>query len=872
MKTGLCTLFLALLAVAPLAPQSFDWTSLNPAIVKVTAGPGKYTGTGIVVGGDEKTTYILTAAHVVNDILADASRILVQFPGSKPIEGSPGQRVYRPPTSDLAIVNIGARPPRKVSLTLGSTWRLKIGQPVTAIGHPGENDWLPAINNEVLSLGFVSDKRLFGFKVSGTEEGNSGGPVFSRDGELVGIVYRIAPAQTIAVKIEEVIRTLEAWHVPTNNLVYRYETELRAAKSAYNLGDRKRAYPLLVEAERLGSAEAAYLLSQVGKSGQPPERATADRYVAEAAEWGFPPAMRERAIKIETSDPDKAAELLLNAADAGDVASMIEVGHRFRGTKPSNSAAFPLDAVQAYNWFIKAAPSSGEAALEVARAIDSGKGVIRDHAIACQWYKKAGEDTGLTGAVAGAEFQKSCVVQPQQTAPRTSTPDTAAGPFCTTVRRIAEAGRSGYATLRQSKSQEDPNVSVSPIGRDPAYVANIQLPGFGDVIFVPNRLVVVGIVSGLSGKKTAQAQDAMQNLVQTLEACFPHPQVFRPQANQCPIQASDLYAKDSWGPRLGHRVDGCWTITDPGLYGSLVVEMQEDEVLHVPIGSKAKAYKEWVPSGDLYFLPPGGSNKSTSNPGGDHAPAAQGRIPAGTKKVNPADGLPYAWIPPGSFMMGCSPKDSECRPDELPAHQVEITRGFWLGQTEVTRASYVGVMGQDPVAIGKSEDAKLLAEWGISRKMNPNLPADLPVDYVDWQQANQYCGKVGMRLPTEAEWEYAARAGTTASRYGDPAKIGWYMVGRSRPNGPQRVGLKAPNGWGLFDMLGNLWEWTSDWYDRDYYRESPGRDPAGPAAGDKHVLRGGGWGAGADLGRASQRAYGPIDSDLMGFRCAGDLR
>jgi hypothetical protein len=316
--------------------------------------------------------------------------------------------------------------------------------------------------------------------------------------------------------------------------------------------------------------------------------------------------MRERAIKIETSDPDKAAELLLNAADDADVASMIEVGRRFQGTKPSNSAAFPLDAAQAYNWFIKAAPSSGEAALEVARAIDSGKG----------------EDTGLTGAVAGAEFQKSCVVQPQQTAPRTSTPDTAAGPFCTTVRRIAEAGRSGYATLRQSKSQEDPNVLVSPIGRDPAYVANIQLPlRLRMLCRISCKLLrPASPILKCSGLKPTNARFRLATCMQ----------------------------KDSWGPCLGHRVDGCWTITDPGLYGSLVVEMQEEEVLHIPIGSKAKAYKKWVPSGGLYFLPPGGSTNSTSNPGGDHTPSAQGRIPAGTKKVNPADGLPYVWIPPGS--------------------------------------------------------------------------------------------------------------------------------------------------------------------------------------------------------------------------------
>ena len=159
-------------------------------------------------------------------------------------------------------------------------------------------------------------------------------------------------------------------------------------------------------------------------------------------------------------------------------------------------------------------------------------------------------------------------------------------------------------------------------------------------------------------------------------------------------------------------------------------------------------------------------------------------------KTNVKDGLKYVWIPPGKFTMGCSAGDSRCFPNEKPSQEVTITDGFWLGQTQVTRAAYARVMGNNQ-----------------SDCSDPNLP----VEEVNWGEAQAFCKAIGGRLPTEAEWEYAARAGTTGALYGTLNDIAWHS-GNSGGSAHE-VATKKANQWGLYDMLGNVWEWTADWYD-----------------------------------------------------------
>ena len=201
--------------------------------------------------------------------------------------------------------------------------------------------------------------------------------------------------------------------------------------------------------------------------------------------------------------------------------------------------------------------------------------------------------------------------------------------------------------------------------------------------------------------------------------------------------------------------------------------------------------------------------------------SAAGQVPASAQDriktvMNSRDGLNYVWIPPGTFMMGCSGGDEFCRPSEKPAHPVTITQGFWIGQTHVTQAAYKKVMGTNP-----------------SRFQGDQLP----VDSVAWENANAYCAKVGMRLPTEAEYEYAERGGSTVARYAPIAQIAWYKEDAGSTT--HEVGLRLPNSFGLYDMLGNVMEWVSDWWSNSY-PSSSSQDPQGPSSGRFHVLRGGG--------------------------------
>lgn len=251
-------------------------------------------------------------------------------------------------------------------------------------------------------------------------------------------------------------------------------------------------------------------------------------------------------------------------------------------------------------------------------------------------------------------------------------------------------------------------------------------------------------------------------------------------------------------------------------------------------------------------------------------------------KINPRDGQPYVWIPSGSFEMGCSTGDDGCFDDEKPRHRVTIRRGFWMGQTPVTLGAY----------------HKFVQDRGGRMPPPPDFPQnqDHPVVNVSWNDALGYCQWAGGRLPTEAEWEYAARAGRTASLRGELDEIAWYAdnSGRSRldssklwesdqANYPKRlrdngnqtraVGKKTHNGFGLYDMLGNVWEWCSDWYGEKYYQVSEESDPQGPPAGEYRVLRGGSWvNLARYVGLSNRLWYNPGDRSVsFGFRCVREL-
>ena len=160
---------------------------------------------------------------------------------------------------------------------------------------------------------------------------------------------------------------------------------------------------------------------------------------------------------------------------------------------------------------------------------------------------------------------------------------------------------------------------------------------------------------------------------------------------------------------------------------------------------------------------------------------------AGSSKVNPKDGLTYVWIPAGTFVMGCSPGDRECGAEEKPAHRVTITKGFWMGQTEVTQAAFERAVGYNP---------------------SHTKGDSLPVQNIAWAQARDYCEAAGMRLATEAEWEYAARGGASSARYDTPDEVAWHA--RTSGGHAHAGGLKRANAYGLYDMLGTCGSgWTA---------------------------------------------------------------
>ena len=268
-------------------------------------------------------------------------------------------------------------------------------------------------------------------------------------------------------------------------------------------------------------------------------------------------------------------------------------------------------------------------------------------------------------------------------------------------------------------------------------------------------------------------------------------------------------------------------------------------------------------------------------------------VVAGAVRKNPKDGLKYVWIPTGSFQMGCSPGDEDCDGDEKHVHQVTISHGFWMGRTEVTVGSY----------------KRFASNSGRAMPPPPAFDVDwaddaMPMVNLSWSDAHDYCQWAGGRLPSEAEWEYAARAGSASARYGPLDEVAWdannsgrrhidsyglwnedmkkyqnrlnedmqqyYKSLAANGNRPHEAGKKRPNAWGLFDTLGNVWEWVNDWFDVDYYGTSPTTDPAGAASGSMRGMRGGSYLGNPGYVRVSFR-YGvdpKLRYEFVGTRCA----
>lgn len=233
-----------------------------------------------------------------------------------------------------------------------------------------------------------------------------------------------------------------------------------------------------------------------------------------------------------------------------------------------------------------------------------------------------------------------------------------------------------------------------------------------------------------------------------------------------------------------------------------------------------------------------------------------------------ATGIELLLVPPGTFLMGCTASTgAACAADgrEAPVHEVTISEAFYLGRFEVTQAEWTATTGANP-------------SFFVGFSDSPSRP----VERVSWYDAQAFVLAQELRLPTEAEWEFAYRAGTITAFHGSVAmpsgtnadsavgEFAWYQSNSG--NRTHAVGGKAANGLGFHDMAGNIMEWVSDWYSPTYYAVSPAIDPPGPEMGTLPVLRGGAYFAGGGFTRESSRAGAAPTSNgaAIGVRVARD--
>lgn len=234
---------------------------------------------------------------------------------------------------------------------------------------------------------------------------------------------------------------------------------------------------------------------------------------------------------------------------------------------------------------------------------------------------------------------------------------------------------------------------------------------------------------------------------------------------------------------------------------------------------------------------------------------------AGHRTILTDNDVEYAfrWCPPGTFMMG-SPEDEPGRSNDELQHEVTLTKGFWMLETPVTQRMWTSVM---------MTDIQSLALMGTYKTDLYGIGDFHPIYYTSWYESQAFCEKLTEKLngkitlPTEAQWEYACRAGTRSGYAGDLYLMGWY---RNNSHGTTHsVGQKQPNAWGFYDMHGNIWEWCSDNYGP--YNEWPTNDPTGPNIGPYKVRRGGSW-CNTKRCRSANRGYDAPNGrySRLGFR------
>ncbi len=309
------------------------------------------------------------------------------------------------------------------------------------------------------------------------------------------------------------------------------------------------------------------------------------------------------------------------------------------------------------------------------------------------------------------------------------------------------------------------------------------------------------------------------------------------------IETGGTVAVSSNPPGAKWYLDGAYVGTTPDAMGSVSagshrVEVQKEgfqdwkDSVHVRTGEKAAVHAELA------------------------AERTEGR--AGETWTEPVTGMEFVWVPGGCYEMGCGSWTSDCDDEETPVHEVCVD-GFWMGKYEVSQGQWREIMHGNPSRFKKGDD--------------------YPVEQVSWNDAQEFIQKLkgrssaggSFRLPTEAEWEYACRSGGKREKFAggsDADRVAWY---RSNSGGrTHEVGTQAPNGLGIYDMSGNVWEWCEDVYAKDAYSRHARNNPIVESGGSGRVARGGSWGHGPGYVRCANRSRGTPGrrSHVLGFRLA----
>ncbi len=275
-------------------------------------------------------------------------------------------------------------------------------------------------------------------------------------------------------------------------------------------------------------------------------------------------------------------------------------------------------------------------------------------------------------------------------------------------------------------------------------------------------------------------------------------------------------------------------------------------------------------------------NYIDNNPNGVYVDEAKNRL-ARLQQTQAPEGM--ILVEGGTFKMGQPNPNvggNKWSSDEQPVHEITLS-SFYIDKYEVTNAQFckfINAVGNKIEGDGKwldigDEDSKIVEEGG---KFKP-IPGfeDHPVLELNWYGAKAYAEWVGKRLPTEAEWEYAARGGNKSQGFKFAGSniaddVAWYSDNSNNSTHP--IGSKKPNELGIYDMSGNVWEWCSDWYQEDYYKSSAKKNPQGPESGKYRVLRGGAWVSIQQQIKTTSRDYGFRNDafNLNGFRCVKDIK